>query len=213
MRHLRSEYVTTAVETGELDTDTAEKLCKDITAGLSTPERESYCTDRIGQRTFLVALVTYKPEPDGPERYAVHTVDNNGAWFSDTADRAEADEHYEYEVRQLANCADPSMYAWWDWTDLADLKQCAFHYELDARADGNDTWTRVDAGTGKLGDLDERDEPRDYVDHEDEAQALVRHALLGKAHGYREARVVFYRDDERSSVITQQLVDVTEVTA
>ncbi|KOV84653.1 hypothetical protein [Nocardia sp. NRRL S-836] len=213
MRHLRSEYVTTAVETGELDAAAAEKLCEAITARLSEAERESYCTDRIGQRSFLVALVTYRPEPDGPERYAVHTLDNNGSWFSDTADRAEADEHYEYEVRQLANCADPSMYAWWDRTDLDDLKQCGFHYELDVRADGNDTWTRVDAGSGKLGDLDERDEPRDYVDHEDEAEAIVRHALLDDERGYREARVVFYRDAERSNVITEQLVDVAEATA
>jgi hypothetical protein len=88
------------------------------------PERESYCEDDINQKMHHVALVSYQsPNMDNPAtpivRWAVLVEDPANLEYLDCESRAEAEGHYEAEVRALAGCTPGEPY--WEHTDVEDL--------------------------------------------------------------------------------------------
>jgi len=199
VRIISSVHETDAQQTGLLDQDTVAALCDRIDTATTTPTRESFCSDKIGQRTFEVVLTSYTA-PEGELRWAVYTSDNLGSAYLDSDDRAEAEARYEEEVRDLASCAHPTMYAWWDHTDVDGLKQCGYHYRLDVR-DGDGDWTTREEGTGTLG------AQHDHEDYQDAAIRLARESLPYNPEGYPQARVEF-RSTPTGEPVATEVVDL-----
>ncbi|MEU3628798.1 hypothetical protein BS329_15360 [Amycolatopsis coloradensis] len=149
VRIISSVHEADAGETGELDTDTITALRALIDQECRTGQRESYCADSIGQRTFEAVLTSYTA-PGSESRWAVRTEDNMGTSYLDAADRATAEARYEDEVRAMADCADDQMYAWWDYTDVDGLTQCAHTYRVETRTADTEEWSTLTTGDHTL---------------------------------------------------------------
>lgn len=201
MRIISSVHEIDAQQTGELDENTVGTLRGLIDQACSTPERESYCADKIGQRTFEVVLASYTA-PDGQDRWAVYTSDNMGAAYLDTGDNSEAVARYEDEARTMADCADQTMYAWWDCTDVDGLRQNGHLYDLDARTGDDEDWERIEQGHDVLGDSE------DYEDLEAAAGRLVEERLGNDPRGYAEARVTFWTHSRADKAAAVEIVEV-----
>jgi hypothetical protein len=171
----------------------------------SVPERESYCTDEIGQRTFEVVLASYTT-PQGESRWAVYTSDNEGEAYLDSGDEEEASTRYEAEVREFARCADASMYAWWEVTDVEGLAQNTHLYDLAARADADADWNTVEQGQIVLGQ--NRDADVEYDDLERAAHRLVDRRFGGDADGNTEARVTFWTHSRDNKPVAVEVVEL-----
>ncbi|MFI6030785.1 hypothetical protein [Amycolatopsis magusensis] len=197
VRIIRSVHEIDAAQSSELDEATVTEVCERIDQARLTPARESYCTDKIGQRTFEVQMAPYtSPTADG-QRWAVYTSDNLGAAYLDTADRATAEARYDDEVRALAACADDSMYAWWDVTDLDGLAQTRHDYTVEARRDGEQQWTACGSGSHDVGS--HVDEPT----FDAAAAFLVEQTLPDRGGEFAQARVRFRVAGQPEPVATE----------
>ncbi|GAA3878308.1 hypothetical protein GCM10022243_48760 [Saccharothrix violaceirubra] len=219
MRILRSDYETTVVEALK---ETVDALVETINRG--SVKRSSDCTDKIGQTTFGVDLIQYvagrvwveEPPVTDPNtdtvlsrrghaeqvvRWAVRTMDNNGTHYADTDDRTEADARYEYEVRQLADCAEQGT-VWWHRTDVDGVPQCKFAYTIETHEIDGD-WQRVESDRDMLGE----NEYGGQEDHEDAALRLAGRYVdewdLDDTAAYDAVRVTVRRDgDDPILVVT-----------
>ncbi|WP_189242947.1 hypothetical protein [Planobispora rosea] len=150
MRVIESSWQYTATDLGQLTPEHQEKILEALEA--SATLRSSTARDEHGQAMRTITLVEYTSPLGIPRRAVVHHA-MEGSEIVDFDDDAEAEAHYETEVRAIATAAGEPA---WDECDVAGLALIPYTWTRFTRSPEGE-WQLAERGCGRLGEeIDDR---------------------------------------------------------
>ncbi|GAT68792.1 hypothetical protein PS9374_04457 [Planomonospora sphaerica] len=145
MRVIESTWERTAVQLGHLTPEHQEKILQALEEGIML--RSSTASDKYGQQTHSITLVAYT-SPLGVGRRAIVQHIPEGSEIVDFDDDADAEAHYEAQVRELAVTSEGPG---WDASDVAGVALAPYAWTRWGRVPGGE-WECVERGRARFGE-------------------------------------------------------------